>query len=137
MPAEMQDTATVTQDRRYVYNGEFRPSTAGYVVRPNRRGIQRHISTFSIILMLFGLGIAIVLYVNNILAVNQLAMEREQLSRRLQEIENTNKTLQAEVSKKAALERIGAVAARELGLRYATQRPIVFDVDEGKLGKLK
>jgi cell division protein FtsL len=99
--------------------------------------MQRHVSTFSIIVMLFGLGVAIVLYVNNILAVNQLAMEREQLSRRLQEIENTNGALRAEVSRKAALERIGTVAARELGMRYATERPVVFDIDEGKLEKLK
>jgi cell division protein FtsL len=137
MPAEMQDTSAVTQERRYLYNGEFRPSTSGNVLRPNRRGMQPHVSTFSIILMLFGLGIAIVLYVNNILAVNQLAIEREQLSRRLKEIQNANTQLQVEVSRKAALERIGIVAARELGLRYATERPVVFDIDEGKLEKLK
>jgi hypothetical protein len=133
----MQDTATVTRERRYIYNGEPRPSTSGYALRPNRHGTQRHVSTFSIILTLFGFGIAIVLYVNNILAVNQLAMEREQLSRHLQEIQNLNLELRAEVSQKAALERIGAVAARELGLRYPTEQAALFDIDEGKLKKLK
>ncbi len=133
----MQETATVTRERRYIYGGEPRPSTSGYAVRPNRKGTRRPVSTFSVILMLFGLGIAIVLYVNNILAVNQLAKERDDLRRRLQEIENVNRQLQAEVSKKAALERIGTVAAQELGLRYPTEQPVVFDVDESKLGKVK
>ena len=133
----MQDTATVARERRYIYGGESRPSTSGYALRPNRKGIRRRFSTFSIILTLFALGIAIVLYVDNILAVNLLAKERDELSRRLQEIENVNKQLQAEVSRKAALERIGAVAGRELGLRYAAERPVVFDIDEAKLEKLK
>jgi cell division protein FtsL len=133
----MQDTATVARERRYIYSGEPRPSTSGYALRPNRHGTQRHLSTFSIILTLFGFGIAIVLYINNILAVNQLAQEREQLHRRLLEIQNINRELQAEVSQKAALERIGAVAARELGLHYPTEQPALFDVDEGKLTRLK
>jgi len=133
----MHDTATVARERRYIYNGEPRPSTAGYALRPNRHGTQRHVSTFSIILTLFGFGIAIVLYINNILAVNQLAQEREQLSRRLQEIQNLNRELQADVSRKAALERIGTVAAHELGLHYPTEQAALFDIDEGKLKKLK
>jgi cell division protein FtsL len=133
----MQDTATVTRERRYIYNGEPRPSTSGYAVRPNRHGTQRQVSTFSIILTIFAFGIAIVLYVNNILAVNQLAVEREQLSQRLQEIQNLNQQLQVEVSRKAALERIGAIAARELGLRYPTEQATLFNIDEGKLKKLK
>ena len=135
--AEIQDTATVARERRYIYNGEPRSSTSGYALRSNRHGTQRHVSTFSIVLTLFGFGIAIVLYVNNILAVNQLAMERERLSRRLQEIQNINSDLRAQVSKKAALERIGAVAAHELGLQYPTEQATLFDIDEGKLKKLK
>ncbi len=133
----MHDTPAVERERRYIYNGEPRSSTSGYAVRPNRPGTRRHVSTFSIILTLFGLGIAIVLYVNNILAVNLLAKECDQLRRRLQEIENTNKQLQVDVSHKAALERIGAVATQELGLQYATEQPVVFDIDEGMLDKIK
>lgn len=133
----MQDTAAVARERRYIYSGESRPSASGYALRPNRKGTRRHVSTFSLILALFGLGVAIVLYVNNILAVNLLARERDELGRRLQEIENGNRQLQAEVSRKAALERIGDVAARELGLRIAPAPPEVLEIDESKLEKLK
>jgi hypothetical protein len=135
--AEMQESATAVRERRYIYSGESRPSTSGYALRPNRKGTQRHVSTFSIILALFGLGAAIVLYVNNILAVNLLARERDELHRRLQEIENVNRQLQAEVSRKAALERIGVVAAQELGLHRAAERPEEFTIDESKLEKLR
>jgi hypothetical protein len=129
----MQETATAQRERRYIYNGEPRHSTSGYALRPNRPGTQHHVSTFSIILTLFGLGIAIVLYINNILAVNQLAVEREQLSRRLQEIRNLNQELQSDISRKAALERIGTVASEKLGLRYPTEQAVLFDIDDAKL----
>jgi len=129
----MQEAATVQRERRYIYSGEPRQSTSGYALRPNRRGTRQHVSTFSIILVLFGFGIAIVLYINNILAVNQLALEREQLSRRLQEIRNLNGEFQSEISRKAALERIGTVASETLGLRYPTEQAVPFDIDEAKL----
>lgn len=133
MRATMQEAVTVERERRYIYNGEPRRSTTGYALRPNRHGTKRHVSTFSIILTLFGFGIAIVLYINNILAVNQLATEREQLSRHLQEIRNLNNQLQSEISRKAALERIGAVASEKLGLRYPTEQAELFDIDQAKL----
>jgi cell division protein FtsL len=133
----MQATETVTHDRRYIYNGDTPPTTSGYAVRPNRRGTQRKISTFNVILLLFAIGIASVLYVNSILTVNQLVYEVDQLDRRLKEIAVTNQQLKAEVSLKAARERIGAYAKDQLGMRDAVEPPTLIDVDGSQLDKMK
>ena len=125
------------KERRYIFNGEPRPSTSGYAVRQNRRGTRRRISTFTLILGMFALGIASVLYINNILAVNQLALDVVQLEHKLQEIRNVNESLRADVSTKSALDQLAAKASAQLGLRYATEQPVFFPIDEDLSGKVK
>jgi cell division protein FtsB len=132
----MQETEALTRERRYIYNGEARPTTSGYAVRPNRRGEQRKISTFNIILLLFALGIAIVLYINNILAVNQLMSETHQLDTRLRELRGITEVLRSQVSKKGSLDQIGPIAREKLGLQSQGQ-PVLFDVDTNQVEKLK
>jgi hypothetical protein len=132
----MQETETLTRERRYIYNGETRPTTSGYAVRPNRRGEQRRTSTFNIILLLFALGIAIVLYINNILAVNELMNETHQLDTRLKELQGITEVLRSEVSTKGSLDRIGPVAREKLGLQSQGQ-PIPIDVDTKQVERLK
>jgi hypothetical protein len=134
--SDMQETETLTRERRYIYNGEARPTTSGYAVRPNRRGEQRKISTFNIILLLFALGIAIVLYVNNILAVNQLMSETHELETRLNKIRGVRDELRSDVSMKGALDKIGPAAKEKLGLQSQGQ-PILIDIDTKQLEKLK
>lgn len=94
-----------------------------------------HASTFNIILMLFGYGITIVLYVGNIIYVNRLASQVSQLQSRYVKIANTNTILQAEVDRKSARERIGKLASKMLGLKYPKEQPTRFEIDEVKLGK--
>jgi cell division protein FtsL len=120
-------------DRRYIYNGDTRPTVPGYAVRANRRGVTRKISTFYAILLLVATGITIVFYIHNILAVNQLAMEISQLEEKYRTIKNTNNALRAEVTKKAALDRIGAVAGEKLKMRYPAEQPTWLDVDTESL----
>jgi cell division protein FtsL len=93
-------------------------------------------STFNIILILFAMGIAIVLYVNNILAVNQLVNNNHQLEVRLKEMQGVKEQLKAEVSKKSSLGRIGPIAREKLGLQ-SQEQPILFDVDTQRLERLK
>jgi cell division protein FtsL len=121
-------------ERRYVYGGE--PSSRTFPLRPNRKSVRRKTSTFNIILLLFACGIAIVLYINNSIAVNQLAYEVDQLRIKYNAIQNTNAGLRAEINRKSGWERIGAMAA-ELGLRYPTEQPMWFEVDEEKAEKLE
>jgi cell division protein FtsL len=123
-------------ERRYIYTGDTRPTVPGYAVRANRRGVARRISTFNIILLLVAAGVTIVYYVHNILTVNRIALEISQLEQKYQSIKNANAALQAEVTKKAALDRIGAVAGEKLNMRYPVEQPVWLDVDTENLPEI-
>ena len=102
----------------------------------NRRATRRKVSTFNIIILLFGIGGAIVFYINNILSINRLASEVGQLEADYQKIDGINASLRAEVSRKSALERISPAAQDLLGL-HASQTPqIWFTIDRDKLKNL-
>jgi len=125
------------RDKRYIYNGDPQARNPGYVVRPNRKVTRRKLSTFNIILWLFGVGIAIVLYVDNIITINRLAFEVNQLQTKYDAVLNTNATLRAEVTRKAAWERIGRNATEQLGLMFPTEQPTLFNVDQEKIESLR
>jgi cell division protein FtsL len=125
------------QERRYIYGGEPRTQAAGYALRTNRRATRRRVSTFNIILILFACGAGIVFYVNNIITVNQLALDVGKLQTRYDTIMNTNAALRAEVSRKSSWERIGGIATEQLGLRYPKEQPVWFDVDRQTLERLE
>ncbi|MDH3251906.1 MAG: FtsL-like putative cell division protein [Ignavibacteria bacterium] len=110
---------------------------AGYAVRPHRRTPGRRVSTFNIVLFLFGLGLGIVLYISNVITVNQRAFEVNELQAKLSKIRNTNVALQAEINKKSSLDRIGNIAREQLGLQFPGEQPAVFAVDEDRLEELK
>ncbi len=124
-------------ETRYIYGGEPRTAVNGFAVRAQGRTKRRKFSTFNVIILLFSAGVAIVLYVNNILAVNQLAYEVDQLQDRLSAIQSMNASLRAEVDRKSSWDRIGSVATSELGLRYPSDQPQWFEVDREKLDRLK
>jgi len=128
---------TLVRERRYIYNGESRANVPGYAVRANRRGVRRRISTFYIILVLFASGVSIVFYINNIITVNQLAFEVSQLEQRYQSIHNLNADLQSQVTRKAALERIGVIAREQLNMQYPPAQPTPLDIDAGSLPEVK
>jgi cell division protein FtsL len=107
-------------------------NAAGYAVRPTRRTTGRRISTFNIVLFLFGLGLGIVLYISNVIAVNQRAYEVNELQTQLDKIRNTNIALQAEINKKSSFDRITRVAQEQLGLQFPREQPAQFTIDEDK-----
>ncbi|MBI4535428.1 MAG: hypothetical protein HY708_04060 [Ignavibacteriae bacterium] len=115
------------RERRYIYSGEPR-TTPGYVIRPNRKATRRKVSTFTIILMLFGFAVSIVVYIGNIIEVDRLAIEVHQLRTIHSKIVDANEALKAEINRKSSLERIAKTATEELGLRYSTVPPILIDV---------
>jgi cell division protein FtsL len=149
------------RERRYIYSGD---SPSGATKRPggtrrpgginepdaasgstpsvtplrsNRRVVRRRISTSNVMLTIFAIGIAIVLYVNNIITVNRLAREVNELQQTYDRLRSSNAALQAEVNRKSAMERIGEVASKELGLRHPAEKPVEFPVDEEALETLK
>lgn len=113
------------RDRRFVY-GESSP---GYAIRPNKKVVGRRVSTFYLIVVLFGAGIAIVVYINNIIVVNRLSAEIDQQQLQYDKIVNANAVLKAEINRKSGWERIGKVANEQVGLRYPSEQPTMFDVD--------
>lgn len=123
-------------ERRHIYNGDPQAHVAGYAVRANRKAVRRTRSTFNMILALFAGGVAIVLYISNILAVNTLVREVNQLQAQYEKIASANQMLRAEIDSKSGLERIGKVAT-DLGLRYPKDQPVWFDVDEERLDEIE
>ena len=127
----------VEPEKRYVFRGDVQPRAPGYAIRQNKRGIRRRTSTFNIILILFGSAVAIILYIGNIITVNQLAVEVGQLQTKLEKIQNTNAVLQAEVNRKSGWERIGKIAGEQFGLKYPKEQPVWFEVDREKIESLE
>ena len=125
------------REKRYIYNGDPPASTSGYVIRPNKRGTHRKISTFNIIVTLFAAGGLIVLCVNNIVTVNQLAGEVGKLQAQHEECLNTITLLRAEVEQKSSRERIERIATEQLGLSSPREQPIWFNVDPDALETLQ
>lgn len=129
--------AETEREKRYIFGGDVHTKAPGYAIRQNKTGIRRKASTFNIILILFGTAVAIILYIGNIIAVNQLAVEVNQLQTKLDKIENINAVLQAEINRKSGLERIGKIATEQFGLQYPKEQPTWFEVDEEKIQSLK
>ena len=130
----------VEVDRRYVYNGDPQARTPGYAVRPENRKVtptKRKRSTFNVVALMFCCAIGIVLYISNLLTVNQLAVEVHHLQTQYDKIRNTNNLLKAEINQKSAWERIGNAAKNEVGLTYAKERARQFDVDADRLDEFK
>jgi hypothetical protein len=96
----------------------------------------RSVSTFNLILGMLIAGGVIVFTVNNIITVNALAYQVNRLQARYDSVQNVNGMLQAEVNRKSALERIGAVASGELHLQYAREQPVWVEVDPELLRRL-
>lgn len=135
-PREELTAPAAERERRYIYGGAPGVGSAGFAIRPNRKAVRRKVSTFNIILLLFGIGGAIVFYISNIIAINQLSLEVEQSRQTLLRITNANNTLQAEVDTKSAPDKIMPIAASQLGL-HPMQRPAVwFSVDREKAREL-
>lgn len=107
-------------------------------LRANRKITGRRVSIFNVIVLLFVAGIAIVLYVNNILAVNQLAYEVNRLQIRVDSLTNVNTILLAQVNRKSGLEQIGRIATQELRLQYLPpgEQPVLLELDPEKLKRL-
>ncbi len=144
------------RERRYIYSGDSGGSgnvrttgttryagnarTAAPTVPParsNRRVIRRRISTTNVMLVIFAVGVAIVLYVNNIITVNRLAHDVNELQQTYDRLRSSNAALQADVNRKSAMERIGDVASKDLGLRHPAEKPVEFPIDEDALEALK
>lgn len=106
----------------------------GYTPAParvNRPFKKRKISTFNVILTLVLSAIVSVLYISNIIAVNQLAAEIGDLKSAYSTIESANEILRLETNRKSSMDRITRIAAERMNMMYPQQPPIWFEVENG------
>jgi len=128
---------------RMIYNGTMPiPPQAELpqgTTRPpmNRKYTQRKVSPFNIILVLMGTAAAIVLYISNVIAVNQLVNDIHKSEVRLQEIQSDQEALRARINQMSSLERIRKRAEDELGLKNPADVPGWIDVDQEKIRTLE
>ena len=117
------------RENRYVYGGDPRFATGGFLPRANKKVTGRRRPTFSLLLALVITGVAIVYYVNNIIVVNRLSYDINRLEARHDSLTHANGVLRAEVSKKSSRGRIGEIAAKELQLQYPAEPATYFRVE--------
>jgi cell division protein FtsL len=98
---------------------------------------RRKVSPFNLMLMLIGSAIAIVLYISNVIAVQQLVQEVGALRTRYQQILNEQEVLKAQINRMSSLERIRKMAEDDLGLRNPKDTPRWIQIDGEKVREIE
>jgi len=127
------DQGTLERERRYIYSGDTRTAFPG--LRRNRRVARRRVSTFNLILGILAAGVAMVLYISNIMAVNRLVSDVDRLQARYDSLLVATATLRGEIGRKSVYETIGPQAER-LGLNLPEAQAETFPIDEEKIDEL-
>lgn len=125
------ETADITAE-------QFQGDRPGYVYRSGpKKPRRKNISTFNVIIFLFGFAVALVLYISNIIAVNGLVKEINQLEREYERVRNNNEILRAELNNRTGLENIGSAATGRLGLRNPTEPPRWITINKDEVTRLQ
>jgi cell division protein FtsB len=128
---------------RMIYSGTMpappEPDAPGDLSLPpkNRKVARRRVSPFNIIVALMVTATAIVLYISNIIAVDQLVNDIHKQEVHLQGLLNEQEVLLAKTSQMSSLEHIRQRAEDELGLRNPTQAPAELQVDPEKVREVQ
>jgi hypothetical protein len=111
----------------------------GSVYTPQHKppALRRRLSPSSILLGLFGAAIAIVLYIGNILAVDQLLRELGELENRHRQLLAHQELLRSAINRLSGLERIQELAEQRLALRTPQAPPIWITVDTSRINALE
>ena len=128
-------------DDRQIYNNAIniplysQSNSSGYAIpRQNVRRVntKKRTKTSNIVGSLFLIATVALLYVGNVIAVNNLAKEVNDLNTKYNQIISTNEVIKAEINRKASLERISLMAQEKLGMTNPKEAPVWFDVDPEK-----
>jgi cell division protein FtsL len=97
----------------------------------------RKLSPFNLMLMMIGLAVVIVLYIGNVIAVQQLLKEVSDEQAKLQQILNEQEMLKAQINRMSSLERIRKMAEDDLGLHNPKGAPQWIEVDGDKVKQIQ
>lgn len=126
-------------ERRLIYKGTMPPppqdeAQAGVQLPPtNRKFVKRKVLPSNVMLILMAAAVAIVLYISNVIAVNQLANDIHKSELRLQDILSEQEILHARINQLSSLERVRKRAEVELALKNPSNVPGFIDVDQEKI----
>lgn len=101
------------------------------VLRINRRAVQRRISPFTVVLLLFCLATISVLYIGHIITLNHLAVHADTLQAEYDQLVRAGDQLRAEIDRKSARERIVRIATMQLDLHLPLGHARWITVDGG------
>ena len=107
------------------------PDTRNRVVNKRKR------SPFNLMLTMIGVAIAIVLYVGNVIAVQELLKDVSDEQARLQQILNEQEMLKAQINRMSSLERIRKMAEDNLGLHNPKGPPQWIQIDGDKVREIR
>ena len=143
LPVSSISIPKIREARDMVYNGtETIPSketttTDGTPLAFNKKQSRRKVSPFTIILILFGVAIASVLYIGNILAVGRLMAQNNQLQIKHRQILNGQELLKVQINRLSSLERIQQVARDQLGLQNSKQLPVWIEIKPERVNQVE
>lgn len=122
----------------FIYNGE-RPGPFSQddfvrqtIAARNKAINRRRVSTFNLMLSLIAAAVGIVLYIGNVIAVEQLLKDVNDEQQKLRQILDGQEMLKAQINRMSSLERIRKMAEADLGLRNPNTSPqwIVIEGDK-------
>ncbi len=98
---------------------------------------KKKISPFSIVMVLFSVAIAIVLYIGNILVIGRLLNQINQMQIKHRQIVNQQELLRTQIIKLSSLERIQQLARDRLGMQKSSQLPVWIEVDPDRIEEVE
>ena len=98
---------------------------------------KRKVSPFNLMLILIGFAVAIVLYISNVIAVQQLVREVGALKTKHQQMLDEQEVLKAQINRMSSLERIRKMAEDDLGLRNPKEAPLWIQVDADRVREIE
>ena len=84
----------------------------------NKKNSGKKISIFYFLIFLIITSVILVIYINNIIYVNQLAMTNNEIREKIKQNIQTNDLLRTETEKLSSFERIKSIAGDRLKLSY-------------------
>lgn len=98
---------------------------------------KRKISLFNFLVSLFVSAGVIVFFVYNIIAVNNLAVENNNIKTEMSKVLSVNNNLQTEIERLSNVDNIRPVAVDRLNLKFPVAKPKKITINKSELEKIK